>query len=463
LRIVLFINLFTLSFFVSAQFQGDWYASFAAAGNASRLKMRVVQGGPEVYLTILDIEQQKEREMTLVQISDSSISFRWANLGINYTGLYSVSDTTIKGVMDQGGLNWEVIFHRTEQTAIEIRRPQEPKPPFEYYIEYVKVKNGDVELGATIVTPLDAKDQHPLKMVVLASGSGPQNRDCDIMGHKPFWVIADYLAKNGIGCLRFDDRGTGESTGSFQKATLKDFASDVSACVDHLRNDPLYKNAMIGIAGHSEGGMHSLMAASKGKNVDFLIELASVGTSGRDVLVDQQYLIPKQNGDSEEEAIWNKNLYAGLCDKMMIKNKEQRAMEISMFLDSLYSTSSEKYKASTTVFNFKIGMNMFINNPWGEQFVKFKAADYLKKIKVPILAINGGSDIQVPPIENSAGFEKGFSKKTAADPRSKAIVVDRLNHLFQRCEKSTVMEYGELEETFNVEVLDIMTEWIKIL
>jgi pimeloyl-ACP methyl ester carboxylesterase len=138
-------------------------------------------------------------------------------------------------------------------------------------------------------------------------------------------------------------------------------------------------------------------------------------------------------------------------------------MEISMFLDSLYSTSSEKYKASTTVFNFKIGMNMFINNPWGEQFVKFKAADYLKKIKVPILAINGGSDIQVPPIENSAGFEKGFSKKTAADPRSKAIVVDRLNHLFQRCEKSTVMEYGELEETFNVEVLDIMTEWIKIL
>ena len=206
--------------------------------------MRVVQGGPEVYLTILDIEEQKEREMTLVQTSDSSISFRWANLGINYTGLYSASDTTIKGVMEQGGLTWEVIFHRTEQAAIEIRRPQEPRPPFEYSIEYVKVKNGDVELGATIVTPQDAKDQQSLKMVVLASGSGPQNRDCDIMGHKPFWVIADHLAKNRIGCLRFDDRGTGESTGSFQKATLEDFASDVSACVDHLRNDPLYKKAI---------------------------------------------------------------------------------------------------------------------------------------------------------------------------------------------------------------------------
>jgi pimeloyl-ACP methyl ester carboxylesterase len=462
LRIALLISAFFFSWVVNAQFQGTWYTSFATAGNAARIKMRVIQGGPEVFLEFLDLPEQKEKEMTLVQIKDSTLSFRWANLGINFTGKYHVQDSTIVGSMDQGGLKWDVVFHRAIQDPIEIRRPQEPKPPFDYFKEDRVIVNGEISLGATLVLPKDFEKQSNLKIVILASGSGPQNRNCEIMGHQSFWVIADHFAKNGIGCLRFDDRGVGESKGKFQEATLMDFASDVNSCVEHLSKGPFLKKAVIGIAGHSEGGMHALIAASKNKNVDFIIELASVGTSGRDVLVDQQYYIPKQSGGTEEHANWNKSLYAGLCDLMLIKNKEQRAIEISMFLDSMYNIASDDYKASTTIFNFKIGMNMFINNPWGEQFIKFKAEDCLKKIKVPILAINGGADIQVPPIENSVGFQKGFSKKTAADPRTKAIVVESLNHLFQRCEKCTVIEYGDLEETFNVEVLNIMTDWVKL-
>jgi alpha/beta superfamily hydrolase len=296
--------------------------------------------------------------------------------------------------------------------------------------------------------------------VVLASGSGPQDRNCEILGHKPFLVIADHLAKNGIATLRFDDRGTGKSSGNFQEATLEDFASDVLACVAYIQKDPSLKDRVkIGLAGHSEGGMHVLMAAKKNKKIEFVIELASVGTSGKDVLIEQQYLIPLKNGGSQEHADWNKKLYTGMTRIVLKYNQEKAQDPLTNFLDSMYQIAPKEVKEQSNIFNFKIGMNMFMNTTWMRQFLAFETADYLKKLKIPVLVINGSEDIQVPGLEAQEGFEKHLSPKSKIV--SNLALLGGLNHLFQTCTTCSIYEYGELEETISITVLNMMTEWIK--
>jgi hypothetical protein len=201
------------------------------------------------------------------------------------------------------------------------------------------------------------------------------------------------------------------------------------------------------------------MAAKGNKNVAFVIELASVGTSGKNVLVEQQYLVPKQSGKSEEYALWNQELYAGLSQIISSKSQQKATEPLNSFLDKMYVSSPPEYKDLTNIFNFKLALNMLLNNDWGRQFLTFETKDYLSKLKIPILAINGSQDIQVPAISNNKGFSQNFSKKSKS--ASRAIIIEGKNHLFQTCKSCSVMEYGDLEETFSEEVLILMKDWIK--
>lgn len=458
IRYIKYLLIF-LPFAAFTQIDGQWHTSFSVMGITERMDLNISNFPSDPIVTLSDPDEEtfKDVKMEMVFVTDSSLSFSWSKIRLSFKGKYYKNGDSIQGVMSQSDVKWGATFTRFEQAKIIVKRPQEPKAPFAYPVEEFLIKNGEITLGATLTLPKNAGENFPI--VVLVSGSGAQDRNCELLGHKPFLVIADYLARNGIGCLRFDDRGVGKSTGNYQQASLLDFASDVKACVSFLANDVRFKNNPIGIAGHSEGGMHTMIAAKKNKDVKFIIELASVGTSGRDVLVEQQYLIPLKNGKSEEYAKWNRDLYAGMCDIISKNAKEKATEELTVFLDKMYESAPEEYKQTTNAFNFKIGMNMFLNNDWGRQFIAFEAADYLKKIKVPILAINGSQDIQVPPLTNQEGFAKNFSKKSKAN--SKAFVVDGMNHLFQTCNSCSVYEYGELEETFSEQVLIMMRDWIK--
>jgi pimeloyl-ACP methyl ester carboxylesterase len=455
------INLFFLLFpiMLSAQIDGIWHAAFTVMGTTHRMDLAVRNqpGDQQVLLSDPDSEKLKDIKTDKVVLTDSTISFHYTKIGLSFKGSYYPKGDSIHGVMTQMDVKWAATFHREVQEKIVVKRPQEPKPPFAYPVQEIMIQNGDIQLGATLTLPKNAGDNFPI--VVLASGSGPQDRDCNILGHKSFLVIADYFARNGIGCLRFDDRGTGKSGGVYNQASLKDFASDVKACVSYLSADPRFKDNPIGIAGHSEGGMHALMAASKNKNVRFIIELASVGTTGRDVLVEQQYIIPKSNGKSEEYAAWNRDLYAGICEILAQYNSEKVVDPLNAFLDKHYEKAPEEFKEGNNVMNFKLGMHIFLNNQWGREFIAYNAKDYLKKSKVPILAINGAQDIQVPPVSNSKGFEDNFSKRSR--PNSKAVIVPGLNHLLQPCTSCTIMEYGEIDQTFSEDVLNLMRDWIK--
>jgi pimeloyl-ACP methyl ester carboxylesterase len=448
---------------IMAQLDGKWYSSFVIMGSAQRIDMNVItdEKGTTVDLIFPDLDSAKTHKTDKVLISDSTLEFSWTKRALDVKSKYYPDGDTLFAELSQNGLKWNVTFFRTKQPKKEVHRPQEPKPPFNYLTKEVIIQNGDIQLGATITYP-ELTDGKMIPFVVLASGSGPQNRDCELMGHKPFWVIADHLSRNGIAVLRFDDRGTGKSTGVYQTSNLEDFASDVNACVNYLAKDPVFsKHAIIGIAGHSEGGMHALMTAKKNKKVKFLIELASVGTSGREVLIEQQYLIPLKAGSSKEYSAWNSRLYAGMCRIISKYSAEETQAPLFSFVDSMYAIAPEEVKKETSAMTLKMQLMMFGNNEWMRQFVKFESKDYLKKIKVPVLAINGGEDIQVPAESSLDGFDRYLSKKSQV--QSKLIYADGLNHLFQTCKICTVMEYADLEETFNEKAMNDMLEWISSL
>ncbi|MEN9440138.1 MAG: hypothetical protein RLZ33_214, partial [Bacteroidota bacterium] len=199
--------------------------------------------------------------------------------------------------------------------------------------------------------------------------------------------------------------------------------------------------------------------AKSNKKIQFIVQLASVGTSGGEVLAEQNYLISVTSGSSEEVGIWAKETITGICG-ILAENSVDKAVDpLTKYIESRYAMAPKEFTDVTSLSNYQMGIQMMLNNDWGRQFLGFQTATYLKKIKVPILAINGSKDIQVPPVSNQAGFANNFSKKSL--PQSKAIVVDGLNHLFQKCTTCTISEYGELEETFSETVLKEMTVWIK--
>ena len=459
MKIVCSICTLFFSLFGFSQIDGVWHTSFSVMGMTNKIEMVIRNYPNQTEISLSEKDKFEDVRMDKVEITDSSLSFSWTKIGLSFKGKYFSNGDSLVGVLSQMDIKWAANFYRQEQAQIELKRPQEPKEPFSYSSQEVSIKNGAITLSGTLTLPSSSVSNYPI--VVLASGSGAQDRNCEILGHKSFLVIADYLAKNGIGCLRFDDRGYGKSTGVFQNATLEDFSSDVKACVNFLSKVPRFSANKIGIIGHSEGGMHALIAAKKNKQVDFVIELASVGTSGAEVLIEQQYLIPLKMGKSEEYAKWNSNLYAGICTILMDYSIEKSIDPMNVYLREMYKTAPQDYKDQMTEMNFNMALNQFLNNEWGRQFIAFEAKDYLRKMKVPLLVINGSEDIQVPAKSSQAGFLAHTSKKLKVD--IKLILAEGLNHLFQQCTTCSVLEYGELEETFSTDVLLQMTNWIKEL
>tara|TARA_B110000977_G_scaffold184198_1_gene247600 strand:+ start:144 stop:1511 length:1368 start_codon:yes stop_codon:yes gene_type:complete len=451
--IVLILALFPLT--LNAQIDGEWYTSFLIMGTPGNIKIEIKSTSPSsIFLSESDgaygpiiVDEHK--------IEDKKITFKWKAIKLSFQGVYSAKQSTIKGEMNQNGIKWDVLFTKERPKNATLNRPQEPKGPFDYTIEKVKIKNGKNIIGATLTLPKDFSES--TSIVVLASGSGPQNRDCEIVGHKPFWVIADHLATNGIGSLRFDDRGVGESSGIYAYADLSDFASDVVACVKYLRKEKKYKTNKIGLAGHSEGGMHTLIAAKSYKKIDFIMQLSSVGTNGADVLIEQQYLIPIKSGATEEEARWNQSIYLGATNIINNYNEKKAVEPLTELLTKKYDSANQEYKESMTKEVFVTSNLAFINNDWARSFMQFNTHDYLKKLKIPLFAATGSEDIQVPPVSNLAVF------KTYRGVGSKIASMGGLNHLMQHCETCTVEEYGSLKETFAVELMDMMVVWISEL
>lgn len=353
------------------------------------------------------------------------------SLGVRFAG--SVAASTISGKFKQGAYT----FHLTLRPGrVDVRRPQTPRPPFPYTTEDVRIPAGDAVLSATITYPegydsLRAAAAVPL--VVLVSGSGLQNRDEEILQHKPFAVIADYLARRGIATLRYDDRGFGMSTGSNDTATTLTYADDAAAAVAFARG--LGRFGRVGVLGHSEGGTIGFILGQR-RVVDFVVSMAGAAERGLDILLRQNRRALAQAGMSEEVA----DAYCHALEAVL----ESRELTDAMLtpLPAGLADNLRGIAASPAV--------------WLRYFAVYDPSAAIAATVCPVLALNGSRDTQVDAAAN-LGIIRNLLP--GADVRE----MPGLNHLMQHCARGTVDEYGSIEETVAPEVLSAIAWWIEKL
>lgn len=332
-------------------------------------------------------------------------------------------------------------------------RPQTPKPPFPYAVEEVRIKNPkatDVELAGTLTLP-EGPGPHP--GVVLISGSGLQDRDETLFGHKPFWVLADHLSRRGVAVLRYDDRGFAESTGDPSSATMIDFAGDAWAALDWLAEHERVDGERVGLLGHSEGGaIAPLVAAEHPKAVDFVVMLAGPGVSGTQIIVHQLGLLLAAAGVDEAEIAKQqaqaRALHQAVLDHPDDPEKARAALEavVREQLPDIPDAEVEKRVATLT-------------QPWMRHFLSWDPAPVLTRVQAPVLALNGELDLQVDPEQNLPAIEAALSK--AKNPAVDLVRLPGLNHLLQPAETGAVDEYGQIETTMDPAALERISAWIR--
>jgi pimeloyl-ACP methyl ester carboxylesterase len=286
--------------------------------------------------------------------------------------------------------------------------------------------------------PADYSSETPV--VLLVSGSGPQNRDEEVYAHKPFLVIADHLARNGIASLRYDDRGVGKSTGNAVGATTETFKKDASSGLEFLRS--LRKFSKVGLAGHSEGGTIAFLLAGEGRT-DFMISLAGTVTDGATALVEQNRKILKGSGIPESAV----NDYCEVLAKLYA-DPDMTAEELGKLASGLAPDMKQNIMRIRET-----------KDPWVQHFISFDPGEAIRKIECPVLALNGENDVQVIADSNIPRLQELLKD----NGKNMIKTYPGLNHLFQHCTTGMPDEYGKIEETISAEVLTDITEWIKKL
>ncbi|MBP1677198.1 MAG: hypothetical protein H6Q20_1757 [Bacteroidetes bacterium] len=446
---------------ISQEVTGHWNGLLSVQGLKLRLVFHVVKTD-NTYSATMDSPDQgaKDIPMTAVRFDGKTLVVEHSAAKIVFTGALT-DDGKLTGEFVQAGMRFPMELTREALAKPEaLRRPQEPKPPYPYAEENIKFKNekAGITLAGTLTKP---NGKGPFTAVVLVTGSGPQNRDEELLGHKPFKVLADYLTRNGVAVLRFDDRGCFESGGDFKSATSFDFATDAQAALDYLRTRSDINPAKIGIIGHSEGGIIAPIVATNTNKVAFIVLMAGPGISGREILLRQQELIGHANGVDPEQVKITKEVNTKVFDMVdKITNPDTLKVKIRDYLiDVSGKTPGMNIPAGqslTEVVDVQIAQ---ILNPWMLNFLRYDPAPTLTKVKCPVLAIIGSKDLQVPAEVNLKAIEQALVKG-----KNKHFVVKELpamNHLFQDCQTGSPNEYAVIEQTISPSVLDLIATWIK--
>lgn len=390
-----------------------------------------------------------------VKLDKTTFSLDMPSIAGKYEGKPNADGDVIEGTWTQAGNSMPLKFKKVDKAA-EIKRPQTPKPPLSYKTEDVTYPNkaGGITLAGTLTTP---KAKGPFPAVLLISGSGAQDRDETIFAHKPFAVIADALTKRGIAVLRVDDRGVGGSTGSTANSTTDDFAGDVLAGVAYLKSRKDIDPKSIGLIGHSEGGIIAPLASTRSKDVAFIVLMAGTGLPGEEIVYLQGKLIASAMGAPKELLDFNREVQ----EKMFaIVKAEKDPKAASVKLREVVKRSVEKLpeedrKQAATAVEGQIGM---LETPWFRYFLTYDPRPTLAKVKVPVLALVGEKDLQVPPKENLSEIEKTL--KEGGNRRVTIKELPGLNHLFQTCKTGSTAEYAQIEETIAPSALSLMGDWI---
>jgi uncharacterized protein len=438
---------------------GQWNGLLDVRGTQLRIVFNITKSG-EVYSSTMDSPDQKAFGIPVATTSfkNQVLKLEMPNLGVTYEGKLDETNA-IAGTFQQSGMSFALKLTRNVPEKPKVVRPQEPVKPYPYYCEDVVFENkkDEIELAGTLTLP---SQTGIFPAVILITGSGPQNRDEELMGHKPFLLWSDYLTRNGIAVLRFDDRGTAGSKGNFGTATSVEFASDVEAALQYLMSRKEIDKKKIGLMGHSEGGIIAPMVAAESKDVSFIVLLAGTGITGGQILLMQQELIGKASGVSDAELQKNKRINQGAFDLVMKStNSETIKAELKEYIkESQIADSTSKIPAGMTKDQYVDLQVKQVTSPWMLYFIKHDPSITLQKVKCPVLAINGSKDQQVPPKENLAAIKEALAKAGNKDVTTKEL--PGLNHLFQECTTGSPDEYSTIDQTISPAALSEVTTWI---
>lgn len=431
--------------------EGYWLGTLNLGAIELRLGFKLETKDGKLTGTLDSIDQgARDIPFESADFADGTLTLKAPKLKLTYTG--KLDGDTVKGDFEQGPLKLPLELKRQEK-PFELKRPQHPKKPYPYLEEEVTFdsKAKGVKLAGTFTRP---KGDGPFPAVALITGSGPQDRDESLLGHKPFLVLADHLTRNGIAVLRYDDRGVAKSTGDFAKATSKDFAEDAAGAVAYLKGRK--DVGKVGLMGHSEGGLIAPMVAADNPDVGFIVLLAGPGTPGEEILLAQGQLIAKAMGANEKGLARQKELQKRLF--ALAKEGADEAKLKAALADLEKELPEAEKKELGKVKELANAQMGALSGPWFKFFLTYDPAATLRKVKCPVLAVNGEKDLQVPPKENLAGIEKALKAGGNTDVTVKEL--PGLNHLFQTTKTGLPSEYGKLEETFAPAALDLIAEWV---
>ena len=429
-----------------AQVEGYWQGKM----NLGATELEVgfdIQAVENGYSATLDIPAQGAMGLPVDEtvFQDNRLQMTLSALGASYSGI--LKGSSIEGEFEQRGMKFPLNLEKSEKETQQAR-PQDPKPPFNYRVEevsFVNEKEGNTLTGTLTVPAGDG----PFPAMVLVSGSGQQNRDEELMNHRPFWVIADYCARHGIAVLRYDDRGVGGSTGEVENATSMDFSYDAEAAFDFLCKQKNINALQVGILGHSEGGIINFMVSARRPEVAFLVSLAGPAVNGMEVLKEQQVAILRASGMTEEAVQFSGNANAQLFEIIEASNNREEAETLLRQLLKGWGYNEELTEQTIRE----------LAAPWMYYFMKYDPKEAIVKTNCPALLLNGSKDLQVLATQNLPAYERIMAEHGKTNLTLREL--PDLNHLFQHCETGSPNEYFTIDETISPEVLEMIVEFVK--
>jgi len=441
--------------------RGSWLGKLSAGGIELRVIFNLSVVEKDSLIATLDSPDQGAKNIKLGSVTLTGETLRISAPAImgEYNGTIK-NDSLIQGTWKQGG-NTMTLDLTKLKSAFSLVRPQEPGPPFPYTSEDVTFTNNkfNIKLAGTLTMP---HGNGPFKAVIMITGSGAQNRNEELMGHKPFLIIADYLSRNGIAVLRYDDRGVGGSQGNYPEATSADLATDAEAAFKFLKNNPKINKKEIGLIGHSEGGLIAPITAASNTDIGFIVSLAGPGVTGQQIMIRQTEDIGRLSGMKEnalkESVDINKKLYAILRKEKDNNKAEKKILALYREILKKKKTPEAQIEEEVKELKQRFGARTYT---WFRYFLTTDPARFWKQVECPVLALNGEKDLQVAAHENLPAIEKAVN--SGGNEAVKTVSLPGLNHLFQHCTTGLPADYGTIEETFSPEVLKIIANWILAL
>lgn len=424
-----------------------------------RLLFRLFKQMDGSYAGVMDSPDQGIKGLVLDEVTfkEDTLRLEFKSAKMVYEGQRSKDGAEITGKLNQVGQSFPLTLKRVAKLK-EAKRPQMPQRPYPYQEIEVSYENktAGIKLAGTLTLP---QGKGPFPAALLITGSGAQDRDETIFGHKPFLVLADYLTRRGIAVLRVDDRGVGGSTGKVQEATSADFADDVRAGVDYLKTRQDINASRIGLIGHSEGGIIAPLVASRSRDIAFIVLLAGTGLPGDEILYLQGAALLKVAGVDAaglaSQRQMQKLIFAALRQE---KDNALAEKKIRADFKELGKSSEGENKELLEALPMLDGEIRRVLTPWFRHFIDYDPRPALSKVTCPVLALNGEKDLQVDATANLQAIAAALKAGGNKDVTTREF--PSLNHLFQTCKTGAVSEYGVLEETMAPVALETIANWI---